>query len=574
MSATYGSNGSVPADSHGPFGGQPMQDAGAENEPQKLKIDGILARQHKMESERSLWETNWQEILDHVAPRKADVVATRTPGSIRGDELFDTTAIEANNKLGGALHGMLTNPTTRFFDLTMGDAKLDAITEVRAWLDDTADDMYRVLAGTNFQTEIAEIYSDLGSIGTAALWMGEDETRFLHFKAIPIKEIFVMENNLGLIDIVHRKFEWTVRQIVQEWGRESLPPDFQDETNYHQRQNDKMIIIHAVYPSEDKTARGVKKIESCYLLRDKRHILKEGGFNEFPYAVPRWSKSSGEVYGRGPGMDALPDIRMLQEMMLTTLQGAQKVVDPPLLAEDDGVIGRVRIVPGGITIVRPGGQGGPSGRVVPLITNSRIDFGYQAMEDIRKRVRAAFFQDQLQLRDGPQKTATEVQQITEENLRLMGPILSRQEFEFLNPGIDRLFGTMRRKGRIRPPPPQIAGKAFSPKYSSLVARAQRMSEGQNFGRMIAAAAPLFQLDPTLADSIDTRGALKELGNIYGVTQRVFRSDREVKQLQEGRAQAQAKLAQEQSQQHQADLVDKTAPGIAKLAAVSGGQPGA
>lgn len=40
----------------------------------------IKKRLGSMEESRGTWETHWQEILDYVMPRKADVITLRTKG--------------------------------------------------------------------------------------------------------------------------------------------------------------------------------------------------------------------------------------------------------------------------------------------------------------------------------------------------------------------------------------------------------------------------------------------------------------------------------------------------------------
>src|SRR3546814_11589953 len=78
-------------------------------------------------------------------------------------------------------------------------------------------------------------------------------------------------------------------------------------------------------------------------------LVSESGYQEFPFAVPRWDTSSGEVYGRSPGMIALPDANTLQQMGKTLLVAGHKAVDPPLLVGDDSVLGTPKTFPGGIT---------------------------------------------------------------------------------------------------------------------------------------------------------------------------------------------------------------------------------
>ncbi len=525
----------------------------------KELIKRILDRQEKMHTTRINHENLWQECFDYIVPRKGDVLVTRMEGDKRGHDnfLFDTTAQNSNDLLAGALHGMLTNPTTRFFDLIMGDPSLDDDEEVKGWLQDVSERMFTVIQNSNFQTEVHEIYIDQGAIGNACMFAAEHSERIVHFSARAMKEIFVEENNLGLVDIVHRVFNWKPRQIVQEFGLENVPEYVRKE--YEKGCEDSWKIIHAVEPSSEGYE-STFPFKSCYILVDKKIKLSEGGFKEFPYAVPRWTKTSGETYGRGPGQAMLPDIKMVNKMMETTLKGAQKTVDPPLMVSDDSVIGRVRLTPGGLTLVRPF----TDVPIKPLITDARIDFGYQVVDDVRQRIRAGFYVDQLQLNEGPQMTATEVMQRTEEKLRLMGPVLGRQYFEFLRPVIERVFGIMVRKGMIPPAPEVIAGRKFDVRYSSLIARAQRMNDGQNFTRALTVLAPILQVYPETKDILNADAAARYVLDIYGSPHKLNNTEEQIKEIRDARAQAQAQLAQEAKEAHDAEVAGKVAPGAAQL----------
>ncbi len=530
-----------------------------QSEENKKDSHRIIERFEKMSSKRMNFETHWQECMDYIIPRKGEITTKKTPGDKRNNELFDSTAITSNLLLSAALHGMLTNPATRFFELIFDDPMLDGDVAVRNWLDEVGDKMFVTLNNSNFQTEIHEIYLDLGAIGTACLYMGDDDETVVHFAARPIKEIYIDENNKGLIDTVYRHFKWKPRQIVQEFGAENLPEEIVEE--HKKGCDDEWDIIHTVEPADMYASEpSYFAYKSCYVLKEYKFKFAEKGYREFPYAVPRWTKTSGEVYGRGPGMDTLPDTKMVNRMMETVLKGAQKTVDPPLMVADDGVIGNVRLTPGGLTVIRPGSDV----PIRPLITDARIDFGYQAVEDVRKRIRSGFFVDQMNLSQNDRMTTVEVQQRIQEGLRFMGPTLGRQHFELLKQVVERVFGIMNRKNLIPPAPESIIGKNFKVRYSSQVARAQRMSEGQNFTQAINTLAPIANADPKVLDNLDSDKLLKYIFEIMGVPARVLRTDREVQELRQGREQAQAQAAQEQQQMHQAEVASKVGPAAAQV----------
>jgi SH3-like domain-containing protein len=123
---------------------------------------------------------------------------------------------------------------------------------------------------------------------------------------------------------------------------------------------------------------------------------------------------------------------------------------------------------------------------------------------------------------------------------------------------------MSRKGMITPAPKIIHGKKFDVRYSSLIARAQRMSEGQDFIRAINVAAPIINAKPEALDNLNPDAALKYVFSLHGVPSKVFNTAKQVQQIRDGRANAQQKAAEMQDAQHQADVAGKVMPGAAQM----------
>ena len=178
----------------------------------------FINRVNSLKSERSTWENHWQEVADYIVPNKNNVINEFTPGQKRNIHLFDNTAVHSNELLAGSLHGELTNPNSLWFEITTGDQEIDRIDSVRLWLQDSVQRMHTVINNTNFQTEIHEYYIDLCAFGTAPLTIEENKESVVRFRSLPIQECFVKENHLGIIDELHRVFEWDAKKIFQNWG--------------------------------------------------------------------------------------------------------------------------------------------------------------------------------------------------------------------------------------------------------------------------------------------------------------------------------------------------------------------
>ncbi len=532
----------------------------------------LVKRKGKLKAQRGTWESNWQELTNLVLPNEADFNTERSKGGKRTTHVYDSTGIHANEMLAAGLHGMLTNPASNWFSLRIKDDQnnLADSSEAKQWLEDTTNVILSEIAAPSvaFSSHIHEYYLSLCSIGTACIFIGDPVNREgVSFRAIHIEEIFIAENADGIIDTVFRSFEMTVRQIVQKWGEKSLSPRI--AKMYEKKDYDKQVqLLHCVYPREDmdkgKKAATMLPVASVYIDEKDKHVLAEGGFDEMPYMVSRWSKAVGEVFGRSPAMTALPDIKMLQEIMKTTIKAAQKVVDPPLLVPDDGVLGPVRTIPGGLNYYRASS----GARIEPLQTGANIGLSYEMMNDLRERIRTMFFLDQLQFQGAPRMTATEVVERTERTLRLLGPTLGRLQSEFLGPMIERIYGVLSRAERLPEPPESIAEQELKIEYVSPLARAQRQSETQGIMRTLEFIGPIAGMDPQAAQVVKGADTVRHIAELNGVPPMLLKSDEEL--LAEAKAQQEAQAAQQQMMQG-AEVMDMMQKGanVAKTAGEAG-----
>ena len=522
-----------------------------------MAYDYIKKRCSKMESQRQTWENHWQEILDYVMPRKAEVSFQRSKGEKRTEVLFDSTAVTACTLLAASLQGTLTSPSLPWFSLKLRDQDLNQERDIQVWLEDTASRMYDVFNESNFNTEVHELYLDLVSIGTGALFVEESRKGFneegVHFNALHIKEYFIAENINGKVDTLYRKYKLTARQAVQEFGEDNVGEKVLEAAK---EKPDKIFnFIHAVEPTEDyerATGKSATKLpfHSCHVCMEDKMKVRVGGYNEFPYLVPRWSKATGEIFGRSPSYNALPDIKTVNKAVEIGLKAWAKAIDPPLLVQDDGVIGRVRMTPGGITVVRN------DGAIKPLQIGSNWQITDMKENQLRTAIRQAYYSDQLQLQEGPQMTATEVQVRYELMQRLLGPTLGRFQSEFLNPLIERIFGIMLRNDALLERPEMLTEAEIDIEYVGPLARSQRMEEVTAIDRLYELVFGVAQADPSIMDLINHDVAMRARATLLGVPKTILRGQDEVDAIREQRAEQQ-QMQQQMAMQQQQSEIQKT-----------------
>lgn len=460
--------------------------------------------------------------------------------------------MRANEQLASALHGMLTNPSNVWFGLSVGDTRLDKTVEVKKWLQEVTRIMLETMNYSNFQTEVHEVYLDLGSFGTSVLRIEEDEELGVRYEARPIYEAYIAEDYRGVVDTVSYEYKKPIREIAQEYGIENFDDDMK---NILQRDdNHEITVIHLVKPREQYNPRlktpSNKPFGSWHVVKNHSVVLKESGFDELPYVIPRWTKTSAEIYGRSPAMTALPDIKLANEMHKSIIRGAQKSIEPPLLAPDDGIVLPIRSTPGAINYYRAGSRD----RIEPMQTGARPDIGEGIVRDVLQRIRECFYIDQLQIPVADRQTATEIMQRREEQLRYLGPILGRMHFEFLRPLVNRTFNIMARKDMFPPAPESIQGRELRVQYTSQIARAQKTAEAENFTRVFGLVAPLIETKPEVLDLYNGDAIVRDIHDQFGLPAEYLLGERNVAQMREQRQQQMEEQQQMEQAQQESEIV--------------------
>ncbi len=506
------------------------------------RADEAIRRQEKMWADRSIFEQHWREIAERILPRGDHFRVNRQPGDKHTEKVFDATGNLALDRFAAAMESMLTPRTQRWHKLSIQDEKLNNDPAVRAYLDEVTQRLFnaRYAPNANFASQANEVYISLGAFGTGGMFIDESVGRGLRYRSVHLSELFVQENHQGVIDTVHRKFNFTARQAVQAFGIDRVSERI--KTAYEKQPEQTFEFLHCVKPNEEikpsrRDYRGME-FASYYISVADRDIVQEGGYRAMPYAVGRYVTGPKEIYGRSPAMTVLPDIKMVNEMSKTVIRAAHKIIDPPLLLQEDGALQAFDLRPGALNY---GGVNDQGQQVVhALQTGARVDIGLDMMEQRRKVINDAFLVTLFQiLVDAPQMTATEAMLRAQEKGALLAPTMGRQQSEFLGPLIAREIEILSKAGQLPPMPDALleAGGEVEIEYVSPLNRAQRAEEGVAIMRTLEAITPLAQFDPNVLSVFDPMAVARELADINGVPQKVLRTEEQIEAMEAQKAQA-------------------------------------
>lgn len=508
--------------------------------------ESIIQRFSEQKTKRYNYDRVWQIISDYVLPNRGYFLIKPQAGFNKSKDLYNTTAVIANQNLASTLHSSLTNRGTKWFSAGLEGTKPNT-DEERYWLDDTANRMLTILNAPSsaFPQNNHEVLTSLTSLGTACLFVEDSYTDGIKFISIHISQIYLLDNKFGEMDTVFRSFEMTGRQCLQKWKDGQLHPMMKDRAE--QDGETVFKILHCVQPKEDydNDFKGMP-FESYYIDIQNNFIIEESGYFEMPYIVPRFSKLSGEIYGRSPAWDVLADIMMVNHMDKAALRMMELAAAPPIMTADDGVLGAAKISPNVVLSGALGSDGSPL--IQPLSLGDNPGVYESAIARAEERIKKAYF-DNLLISQGkmPEMTATEVMQRRDEQLSLLSPQIGRIESEYLNPLLDRVFGIMVRsknaKTMLAPIPQSLRGKTVKFEYQSPLAKITKMNDVQALMRWYSSVGSLAQVVPGLFDILNPDRLGRETADDAGVPMTMLRTDAELKQLKD------AQQKQQQMQQN-------------------------
>ena len=505
-------------------------------------------RKASLEQERTSWDSHWRELGEYISPRRSRFLLTdANRGDKKNSKIIDATATYAVRTLQSGMVSGVTSPARPWFNLQVPVPSLRELASVKDWLHTVTTRMRDVLLESNFYTALPVLYGDIGVFGTGAMAALEDDDTVVRFTTFPIGSYYISANRRGIVDCFIREFRMTVRQLVEQFGADSL--SLTAKLAWEAGRAEEWIdVCHIIEPNPDADA---NKLESKFkpyraqyfeVSSEEEKYLAEEGFDEFPVLVVRWATTGEDVWGSSPGMDALPDIKSLQLYEKRAAQAIEKIVNPALIGPTSLRNSAPSNLPGSITYAdtRDGLQG-----LKPIHdVNWRVNEVEMKAEQIRMRVRRAFYEDLFLMLANDRRsgvTAREIDERHEEKLLALGPVLERLNDELLDPLIDRIFSIMVRKGLVPPPPPELEGLPIKVEYISIMAQAQKMVGIAGVDRLIGFAANLVAItrDPGHMDKIDTDQAIDEMAEMLGTSPRIVRSDELVASIKKGRADQQA-----------------------------------
>lgn len=501
-------------------------------------------------SARSQWDSLWQEVADALGYSQRKFTSINTNGAEEGYRAYDAKAMESANRFADGVHGLLNNPSIKWFTLDPVMPFDRENSETRAWLDTARDAMLDFLndSASGFNTQIRETYLDLGVFGTSAVSLterGSDPT----IQTWPLEELFLVSDDGRRPSRVFRRYQLTNREAVKRFGDKNVSEAVKTAMRSGKDTGDdgpsaKRTYVHAVKPRDKRNPSGRSATDkpwaSFHVDLEAAHVVLESGFDSNPFYTPRFSRRPGEIYGRSPGTDLIRTIRLANTTSRDLHMIIQKTAAPPLLVNTQAKDGTINTSANSLIFVR----GNIPNPISPLNVGNNPQIGLQYLQELlHTRIHNGFMLDILDpipLND--RMTATEINERVRQKMQNASAVLSRIIEELLRPLLLDLLSMLVSRKHIVQPPDQLLDEhnGVNVQFLGPLALSQRSSDISNITSYMAFLEPLVRINPSILNRINADEVAKVGAFLHNVPQRILNDDEAV-----------ARISAEQQQQQTA-----------------------
>jgi len=468
----------------------------------------ILDRYHDCVQERQAYTNTFEEVARYVWPRARNIVKEeKNPdgGQVITVDISDSSAIKFCKRMTSGIIASLMPVGTKWYDFRPSGERYRSDRHILRRASIATDVTHSAIFRSNFLRHIYATIRSMIVFGPGCISV-EKVGKDLVFKNHHIADIFFEENSKGQIDTVFRRMFYNARQMAQEFGIDNCSKEVKEAYDAKDFSK-KFEVVHAVYPRTDYDTekQDKKKFVSEHIEDATEHKIKEGGFNSLPYKIGRYELGYDDIIGSSEAIELLPDIKMLNEMRYTFVISSEIAAQPPIIVEDDGVIGQPAVGPRDIIVKRQGAED-PK----PLQTGINPALTAEVIQLERESLAEGFYNDVLNPQIRKRNiTATQSDRIEDEKMVMLAPLVAGLQKELLDPLLMRVLELLTGTPEL----PEPIGADVEIAYQGRLAMAMSNMQTNAIEFWAAKWAPYHEIVPVL-DNVDLdEGAAKSALNM-------------------------------------------------------------
>lgn len=480
----------------------------------------------KAYQKKGKWDGLYQEVFEYMMPARD---TDKSPGDDVENRIYSSIGEQSADRFVDRVQNILTPVNVDWIKFEAGymikRQNEGNVTDVNKELDKVAEICNVFKNTSNFDVSATEFYYDLIA-GTACMLVLEGTYENpLRFVTVPIKELAIAEGIFGEVGEVYRKFKMKSELIKRQW------PDAKYEEKTYDNDKEKELVESTYYDYDTKLWR------YTVILKEGEQILVEHNYKANPFVILRWTKCSGEVYGRGLGLKSIKDVKTLNLIMEYSLRALAFTV-PVFIAQQDASFDPDDFIlkPGAINLVPSTATNNPSISQLPV--NVTHDITAYQTERMEMNIKRNMMDSTIPNDPNRDITATEIAERANELKAILSNSYGRIMNELLYPLIRRIVEVLQHFGFISEDIDvrSFNGFGYTIVVNTQLANQQSQTEVQN---TINALQLLFSLDPQgqyAMKCVDMNKAVPFILEKMGVPKDIINSPEEIQALQDQEAQ--------------------------------------
>lgn len=399
----------------------------------------ILKRAAKAFEKNDQWRGILNDAYRMTDPQQ-NILDNAGEGQNKVAHLFDSTGPVSKRRAVNRFINNVFPDEQKWAGLVAGPATPKAkVKELNAKLQQATELAFGIIHNkSTFQSSIAQFVGEMWiSTGILTVQKGKNIANPVNFMTIPQAQVALEEGPNGTVGAKFRKFNVAAQNIKATWPDAKLTDDI--EKAIKDEPTKEIALTEITYTEYDED-----QVYYCLVHDKKKEKLVERKLRMDRFVVGRLSNSPNEVRGRGPVLDAVPDLKTQNKLVELVLKNATLAISGPYTVVDDGVLNPDNVVIGPLRMIpvarNAGHPAGPS--MAPLERSGDFNIAFMEYERLQKSIREALMDSEIPTYDGAPKTAAEILARVRQYVEDTGAFYGRTKREVIVPIFQNVLDIM------------------------------------------------------------------------------------------------------------------------------------
>lgn len=515
----------------------------------ELTVQFFEQRRRELEANFTEIKSDLKELAEHFYPRAVRFLTTdvNKTNKKRNSKIIDSSVLIAVRNFSSGMMSGATNPSTNWFRTKIKNYNMEMDYDTKLWCSNVEKLFREAFNSSKLYIKLPLVYKQLGVFGFSTLALESDFDDLFTCSILPIGSYRYAKNYKGEVDTLVREYSETAKNIIEQFGKENVSNTVLEAEKSNPQLRIELVHIVMPNPNYDETKAWAKNKRFISVYYEKsakeKKFLSESGFDRFPYIVFESEVNGEDVYPcESPAINALPDVKQLFVMVKEKAKAVKKIVSPALRGPAKYEDKTISSIPDIFLADDDSGNG-----VKPVHeVNPRILELEQDIQNLKNTIREHFFNDLFAMilnTAERQRTATEVNELKEEKMVLLAPLLLQIHLG-LNKIFEWLFDEFVRVDILPTPPEQIQGGEIEIEFVSTLAQAQKVQKIAGIERFTTFTMNLANaLDPMLRHKINGTKLIDDYADFANIDPSLLVPNEIIEQMKIAEAQKQQQMQQ-------------------------------